>query len=157
MFSSVCIIVGALYLGNILRYMGVEELISTIRHMLAIEPTHTVPLSEKFLLYFYDSLKYFFVLFVIYVCSWLIVYGICKFKNKYMLVKKSIIDVFFLILTVVISIYAVMDFKYYARGFYSITFVAFIFVGMKHRKKVNEKIRSIYIYGNLIAMKFVFF
>lgn len=156
MFTCICIICGVLYLANILRYMKVDELLTTVRNMLSIEPTHTVSLSDKFLAYAFDFMKYAIVIAVLYMISWLITFFVCRIRKDNISVKKILTDIIFCVLAIVISIYAVGDWKHYPRGFYSISFVAIILVGFKNREKVNEKLRWLYVYGTVVSfMNFV--
>ena len=155
-FAGVCLITGALYLGNILRYIKVDRLIETIESMLSIEPTHTVKLSDKFLYYAYDFVKYAIVLLVFYLISYVIVYFICKAKPRYIAVKKILTDVFYCLIMGLVSLYSVIDYKNYPRGFYSLSFVAIILVGIMHKNKIKENVRGLYLYGNLIAIMNMF-
>ncbi len=149
LFTGVCVAVGIGYLLLIFAAMSPKELLFSLQNMLAIEPTHTVGMAEKFGMYGKDALLIIAGLAILYGISYGAAYLCGKGQPKE--ARKVWADSIFFLLTLTICLITVICFRTFTRYCYSISFLAVIGIGCGYVKTLNDEKRYLYRCGMVIS------
>ncbi len=148
---GICIITGLLYIAGILKTVSINELLFCVENMLAIEPTHTVGIMDKFVAYAKDATKIAVVFLLVYGISYVIAKWICRFKKWDKEIGKLLADALFYMLILVICLYTIIYWQAYIRFCYSLSFLAVILVGTHYVKKLSADKFYFYLCGTSIS------
>lgn len=151
-FAAVCSTVGVVYVVFLLTKISLGELFFSLENMLAIEPTHTVGLDIKLVAYFKEAV----VLAAFFLGSYVVSYVIAQILRRLKGWDKEhcsiMTDCLFCAQILLISIYTVICWKIYKRYCYSLIFIAVIFIGLRHAKRLNGNKYFLYVCGTNISL-----
>ena len=150
--TAVCVVTGMFYIGFLLTNMSVSELLFAVENMLAIEPTHTVGMGEKFIAYAKDATKIAVLFGIVYGISYLIAQIISRLKKQNKENSGILMNSLFLGQILLISFYTAIRWRVYMRYSYSLVFLAVIVVGLYYAKRLSGAKRYFYVCGTVIAI-----
>lgn len=152
-FLSVCAATGLLYLALTLSQLSGNEFLIFFENMLAIETSHAISLGAKLLAYLKDALKIALLFGSAYLLSYLLVHKVIGEKlAEDRKTRKLLVDLFFYLLILAVSLYATFAWVAHTRYGYSVLFLGIIVIGMRHRKELRESQYDFYIIGTVISL-----
>ena len=152
-FLSVCAATGLLYLALTLSQLSGNEFLIFFENMLAIETSHAISLGAKLLAYLKDALKIALLFGSAYLLSYLLVHKVIGEKlAEDRKTRKLLVDLFFYLLILAVSLYATFAWVAHTRYGYSVLFLGIIVIGMRHGKELRESQYDFYIIGTVISL-----
>ena len=152
LFLGICVTTGLLYLYFLFKHITFSEFIYSIENMLALEPTHTISLIDKFFAYIADVGILAIVLALAYVFSYVIAIIICKNSKKDNEFTSILTSSLFFLIMLCISIYSVIKWQTYTRYTYSMLFITIIIIGLRYTNYLSADALYLYNCGTTISI-----
>ena len=145
LFAGLCFGIGGIYAALLLRNVGISGLITVLHGMFALETSHGMKLSEKFLWYAGDAAKIAVGLLIAYLVSFLL--------TRIPAIKKRLpAEALFLVFIIGFALYTTLCWSRFVRFNYAVLFPALILLGLLHAKKLDEKERFFYGMATLFSL-----
>lgn len=148
-FTLVCAVIGALFAGYLLYSKGLNTILSCLHSALAVEPTHTVSMSDKILAHIKNAGFIFLILFSIYLLVFLVDSLISHNKKEEKKAKYIRVFHYSLYIVLAILLYYVLLAKY--RGAYSYPLVMLMVLGALSCKLLDNTEKQYYFSSFLVS------
>lgn len=147
--SSVCACIGGVFVGYLLWTIGLETILICVGNALALEPSHTVDMTQKVLGHVQNLLKIVGTLAACGVAGGVVEFMVAKASHKKEFSKEKAIVFSWCILQVLflINILSVEN-----RCWYSYTFLFVLIVGFWHRRLLSAEEKRVYILALWISI-----
>lgn len=147
-FTSVCAVIGGTFLGYLIWNIGLDTIIACVSSALALEPSHTVSISEKVLGHVWNLMEIFGLLMACVVVGFVIEYMYGLFACKYQKIsgKKPISKVRAIIFAwcVLQQLFLFNILSVENRCGYGYTFLFLLILGLVERKLLSEAEKRVY-------------
>ena len=151
-FTGVCAVIGIAFVGYLLNNIEFSVVMECLSRALAVEPSHTVSASEKFIAHLVHCGSVFVMIAGVFAIGFIISYSACKLcKRNFEAVQGIVCGWYVLMMCLLFNILSVEN-----RGGYSIPFVVLLLLGFWNRRRLNAEEQRFYITSLAISVVSLF-